>query len=91
MDTMGVNRYLSSNSTSNIVLNSPAIDKNATIFMVSSPNNSNIYTNNTPITSTDITNIHTVSHKPIDLLNQPVDLKPQATSVPKPHVAMLDI
>ena len=91
MDIIGVNRCLSSNSTSNIVLNSPAINNNTTIFMVSSQNNSNIYTNNTPITSTDNANIHTVRHKPIDLLNQPVDLKPQATSVPKPRVAMLDI
>lgn len=88
---MAINGCLSSNSIIKIVPNSPTIGNNTTNFMVSSSNNSNIYTNNTPITSTDNTNIHTVSHKPIDLLNQPIDLRPQATSVPKPRVAMLDI
>jgi hypothetical protein len=91
MDTTGINGCLSSNSTIKIVPNSFTIDKNTTNFMVSSSNNSDIYTNNAPITSTDNTNIHTVSHKPIDLLNQPVELKPQVTSVPKPREAMLDI
>ena len=90
-DTMAINGCLSSNSTIEIAPNSPTIGNNTTNFMVSSSNNSNIYTNNTPITSTDNTNIHTVSHKPIDLLNQPVDLRPQATNVPKPGVAILDI